>query len=253
MVLSENSFENLEKLFNYLINNNRFILNPELDNFVITIADSAKNRRQIINKKTQFWRARIGHGPKLENNVIKGDLLTSAEMNAPPREKSLDGRANPKGISHLYLAEDQDTAIAETRPYIGASLTLALFELKRDIAIVDIFTDTFSLEEYIKKKKNNAITIAEEEGLLWWGLNMYFSVPNIPDDNCSYIPTQYVAELLKAKGYDGIKYGSAQKRDKYNLVSFDPSLANQKKLENESIAKICYTTSRQEMQERIHS
>lgn len=47
-----------------------------------------------------------------------------------------------------------------------------------------------------------------------------FSYPNfgIPED---YIPTQYLCEYLRQKGFDGIKYKSAVSPTGTNLIIFD--------------------------------
>lgn len=177
----------------------------------------------------------------MKNNVIVQDLLSEEEMDSPPKECSLDGRANPRGMSYLYLAQDEQTAVAEVRPYINAAITLALFEICKDITVLNVFDSAFSIEEYSKLKKEGSVPSDIEEDLLWWGVNFYFSVPIKPND-IYYIPTQYLSELFKSEGYDGVLFGSSQLQSKYNLVLFDKTLASQKRRELKRVFEIDYIT-----------
>lgn len=243
-----NSFSKWEQFCNYVRTTNRFALNKEWGRFIEHIVRSACKRGKNIPKGTKFWRARISEGPKMKGKKIINEPLSIKEMLAPSPEKASDGRVNPKGIPCLYLAEDYETAIAEVRPYINATLTLGLFELNRDIKVVDVFTNTFSLLEYRKIQASGKSIAKLEDGLLWWGINLYYSVPVMPDDKyCSYVPTQYLSELLKSKGYDGILYGSAQKQDKFNLALFDVGLANLIRREQKTVHSVEYVTDLMEL------
>jgi hypothetical protein len=55
----------------------------------------------------------------------------------PVSEKAMDGRVSPKGIPCLYLASDEKTAALEVRPLIGSYVSLAKFEVLRNIRVVD--------------------------------------------------------------------------------------------------------------------
>lgn len=46
------------------------------------------------------------------------------------------GRANPPGFAYLYLANNPGTALAEMRPWVGESLTIAVFEIQKDIKLI---------------------------------------------------------------------------------------------------------------------
>ena len=61
-----------------------------------------------------FYRARV-HESKL--------LID--QMRAPPSITVTAGRANPIGISYLYLAENEKTCIAEVRPSNGSLVSVA--------------------------------------------------------------------------------------------------------------------------------
>ena len=55
----------------------------------------------------------------------------------PDAEHATSGRLNPRGIPFLYLAEDSKTAIAEVRPWVGALVSMGVFEILRDCTLVD--------------------------------------------------------------------------------------------------------------------
>lgn len=68
----------------------------------------------------------------------------------------------------------------------------------------------------------------EEIGAYVWGdINRAFSLPLDPGvEEKRYIPTQFIAELFKNRGYQGIAYKSSVREDGYNIVLFNPSNAN---------------------------
>ena len=56
-------------------------------------------------------------------------------------------------------------------------------------------------------------------------LNTALSVPVRREDaDIEYVPTQYVAEVIKDAGYDGILYASSLAHGGKNTVLFDPAL-----------------------------
>ena len=57
-----------------------------------------------------LFRARIDHD--------RGGLRPD-QLGAPPSAVATPGRANPRGISYLYMASNEATAIAEVRPHVG--------------------------------------------------------------------------------------------------------------------------------------
>lgn len=75
---------------------------------------------------------------------------------------------------------------------------------------------------------------------LWFGIKMYFQVPIKPQASTKYIPTQYIAELFKNNGYDGVKFDSVQKTGRFNLVLFKASNAKLKSMQEKTIAEIEY-------------
>ncbi len=58
-------------------------------------------------------------------------------MGAPPCGVSSGGRANPEGISYLYLSNKPKVTLYEIRAGIYDYVTIAEFKLKQDIQVVD--------------------------------------------------------------------------------------------------------------------
>ncbi len=108
-------------------------------------------------------------------------------------------------------------------------------KLKKDIKVVD----------FQKPARFSAMSLPKlpekEINYLWVGVQLSFSVSLSPDDKLSYIPTQYIAELFKNQGYDGIAYESVQRKDYRNLVLFDRSNVEPGKMDERSIYGIKYT------------
>ena len=229
------NYRDWENFCNYLISKNRYILNDEYKKLTEEILKLARGREASLGQGSIFWRAKTSKGLRVvEDGEIVSDGYTKEEMLAPLKENAKDGRANPAGISYLYLAEDLETAIAEIKPYIGDRVTVAPFTLNRKVKIVDIRQGAPSLPEAFFSKNKDSFD------QLWFGIKIYFSVPVKPQDSKGYIPTQYVAELFKNNGYDGIKFDSVQRRGNFILVLFNPSDAQPNHMEERSIEKIEY-------------
>jgi RES domain-containing protein len=115
-----------------------------------------------------------------------------------------EGRANPKGIPVLYLASDNATAVAETRPWIGAHVSVGEFATTREVAVVDC-SSADSLWW-----PSDALTAEELEEAAWGHMNDAFSRPITPsDDHASYLATQLLVEAFRREGFDGVIYRSS--------------------------------------------
>ncbi len=65
----------------------------------------------------------------------------------PLRDHASEGRAHRRDAPCLYLTDDRDTAMAEVRPWVGAHITLAHFNVAKDCVLVDCSLDkTTSLD-----------------------------------------------------------------------------------------------------------
>ena len=144
------------------------------------------------------------------------------EMGAPPKEKAGDGRANPKGISYLYLANDIGTAIYEIRAGVLDYISVGTFKLEKNIKLIDLTSLSEISPFYIEGQTQYAIN---KEHLRKIGDEIARPI-NIQDDPLDYLPTQYIVDFIKSlpEKYDGIKYHSTRKEGGYNLAIFDDNL-----------------------------
>ncbi|TXK94985.1 hypothetical protein BMR02_13300, partial [Methylococcaceae bacterium HT1] len=82
--------------------------------------------------------------------------------------------ADSEGISYLYLATTEKTAISEVRPWIGKEISVAQFGVTKDLTIID-----FSISKPIGSHTTNS----RKEENVWEDIASAFSVPITSEDN----------------------------------------------------------------------
>jgi hypothetical protein len=142
------------------------------------------------------------------------------KMWKPPKDKSIHWRANPKGISYLYLANNQNTTFYEVRATLLDDVSIWKFQLKKNITLIDLRDSSYS----------DIMQLADSEDL-WDFLKMKpfikrldseLSEPyNHDDKELDYLPTQYISEFIKSLWYKWIIYNSSLSPEWYNLVIFN--------------------------------
>lgn len=203
----------------------RYVRSAEQMEFLAALLDSARNRVQVLPPGFKFWRARRGaeYVPYYQDGVYIDHMPSPhapAEMK-PRVDRALEGRANPKGIAHLYGASNRDTAVAEVRPWAGAHVSVGILRTSREQRVVNCTSDDRRHTIYFDEPSP-----MEREAEVWNEIDERFARPVQPsDDTASYAPTQIIAEALRADGYDGLFFRSSL-GDGLNLVLFDPSVAD---------------------------
>lgn len=188
---------------------NRFHLSKAID---LTLLGNALIRHaKPIKSGSVFFRGRVSG----ENG------FTVDEMKNPPKNKTVPGRANPKGISYLYLTMDEETTLYEVRALLYDFVTILKFENSESLKIInlneiDIF-DPFQLADA------QELSVFLQHLPFITKLRAELSKPlRRFDDDLDYIPTQYLCEFVKYLGYDGIEYKSSLNKNGSNLVVFCP-------------------------------
>ncbi|MDA0023349.1 RES family NAD+ phosphorylase [Brachyspira hyodysenteriae] len=157
-----------------------------------------------------LYRSRI-YNSDISNQKVNEDkeIIGYDEENsmAPSPEISKAGRANPEKISYLYASEDINTSIKEVRSIIGSFVSVAEIETLCDLTLFDI--------SEFDTTNNDNVKINE-----FSSLNYGFSAINYGND-IDYIPTQYISELLKNLGFDGIRFGSSLNNGGINITLFN--------------------------------
>lgn len=197
-----------EKFAEEIKTTNRFHIQNNLD--LIKFQELLNRYKKPIKKGKKFFRARISN--------IEG--FEKSEMNNPPAEKAKAGRANPTGISYLYLADKTLTTLYEARASLFDYVTVGEFRAKEDIKVINLRGDTY-----------DPIFLAEQEDIEDFLIHLPFiktleenlSKPRRRSDNeLDYLPTQYLSEFIKSIGYDGVEFQSSLYSEGYNLAIFTP-------------------------------
>lgn len=146
----------------------------------------------------EFFRARISE-----------DKITAEGMKMPPPGAASGGRANPVGISYLYLASNLKTCISEVRPSNSSKIRVSKFNLLKDLRILDlssprrdISVTTFEGDQV--EQILNCVNLLE-------ALSNELSKPILPNKSTiDYLPTQFLCEFIKSVGeFDGIIFNSS--------------------------------------------
>lgn len=135
------------------------------------------------------------------------------DISAPPPPLATAGRLNRQGVSVLYLASDPKTAIAEIRPHPGHYVSVGSFSANRQLKIANFAHSIkgFSANEFRLKSYS-----------LIHAFDVMMSTPVIPEAKKSYLLTQLLAEVLRAKGFDGVQYKSSISEGE-NICVFHPN------------------------------
>ncbi len=190
-------------------NNNRF----HTEYFNLEILNSfLKYAQKTYEIGTIFYRARISNA----------NGLSKDKMGAPPLGIASDGRVNASGISCLYLSADRETTIHEIRAGTHDFVTIGSFRLKEDISLVNLInlhqicpfrTPDIDLTQHAVNRKH-----LEKIG------NEIARPLRRQDSPLDYLPTQYISDFIKSKGYQGIEYKSTMYENGRNLAIFNEAL-----------------------------
>lgn len=146
------------------------------------------------------------------------------EMGAPPPRQVSHGRANPPGIPYLYVGSKPDTAVAEVRPHTGEKACVADFRIKGGLTAVDLRNPRQLVSPFLLA---DAAAIGQLRADIPFleRLGEELTRPVLPRGAAiDYVPSQYLCEFIKKRGYDGVIYRSSVS-DGINLALFDPSRA----------------------------
>jgi hypothetical protein len=168
-----------------------------------------------IDHLTQFGK-HIGRKMKIGSEKLYRARVSNTsiplpldEMGKPPQGATANGRANPLGISYLYVASDPDTAISEIRPHKGEKVTVAEFKVVQDLELADLGDPKESISPFQLNDDDELELIYKNLPYLTM-LGKELSKPIIPQEvNLEYLPSQYLCELIKQIGFHGIIYKSS--------------------------------------------
>jgi len=213
-------------------------IKSDLDNDILIIADRLKTENHFALEKViktflekyrsiatsnivvsdSLYRARVGFKEKKQLNSASFvpefhySPYTGIEIGAPPPYLAIGGRANRTGVSFLYCATNQYTAISEVRPHPGDNVSLAKFHVNHDISVFDLseskilhfFESDKSLDSY---KSFNT-------------LDVLLNRTTPPSDRTHYSITQLIVDCIRQLDFDGVVFNSTVGSGK-NIVLFN--------------------------------
>jgi RES domain-containing protein len=187
---------------------------------ILPVIGKLVNRLALLKKlpvNTNLFRAR-------NRNEDENWELNEKQMGAPPPEKASAGRMNPAGISYLYLAYEQETALAEVLSRPPCSAAIAHFVTQQELNILDLTQLPRRPSIFDSARRN------ELEGIIFlevFASEISKSVQKNRREHIEYIPSQVVSEYFamlfednRRNKLDGIAYRSSVRPKGRNLVLF---------------------------------
>jgi hypothetical protein len=218
-----------------VIRHARYVFEPHVDEFLSTVLATVKDRIAVVEPEAVLHRGQLGfewrrdrtEPENPDSETVEIEDAYGPERMKPLRDSAREGRINAKGIPCLYLSDDENTAMAETRPWIGSFVSLADFIVFKELRLVNCceprhqFRHFFLEPPYIR-----VLDPKTREEVAWGEISYAFSEPVTPTDiTAEYAPTQIISDLFRRNGYDGIRYKSLLGQG-YNYAFFDLDAAD---------------------------
>lgn len=200
-----------DKFKDEIKNVNRFHINNAIDlQSLETLFKDEAFHSKIMTGKI-FYRSRIATDPEGHPDN---------KMGHPPAHLATSGRANPKGISYLYVADEAITSIYEARASLFDYVCVAEFKLIENLKVLNLRQPIYDPISWAEKE-------AIEDYLVYVPfiktLQKELSLPiRSKDKEIDYLPTQYLSEFIKSLGFDGVEFQSSLRKEGYNLAIFNP-------------------------------
>jgi hypothetical protein len=204
----------------------RYVYDERMENFLEQIRQSCMTRRYLLGKGSTVWRAQRGcewrditqgTGAEWVREILTQPVPYKWERMLPRKDRTSEGRVNPKGIPCLYVASDRDTAMSEVRPSKHEIVTLASLDIVRDLSLVDCGATSTEVDQLLISSHPT------DTDSIWHHINEAFSRPvtTVSDDGVAdYAPTQILAEVFRHESFDGIRYHSGLGTGQ-NIALFD--------------------------------
>lgn len=209
----------------------RYIRTDVTDSFLQTVRATIRDRDVELEKGSIFFRAQQGidwHQRKDDDGIVIDEepVGFGAERMKPLYNQAREGRSNPTEIPALYLGTNEQTAISEVRPWVGADISVAQFQLQRTLRAIDLSKghghSSFGLVGLQSFLNNKPLSAEEKEKAVWTDIDNAFSRPVTSSESAAnYVPTQILAELFRDIGYDAIIYKSQFGEKGFNIVLFN--------------------------------
>jgi len=182
---------------------NHFDLETELKEILNSFERIATT---ILQPEEILYRARIGYAAR-KTSLDSGFEMeyhyapySGKDIGAPSPFIASAGRANRVGVSFLYCATNEKTAISEIRPHPGDRVSVGSFRLKREMKAYDL-------------SKSHLLHYFESDELLdtYIPLNTLRILINktiTPAERSQYSITQLITDCIRQLGFDAVIFES---------------------------------------------
>lgn len=184
---------------------------------ILSSLDNIFNKMQVqLPSNTTLFR---GRHYELQDGKNLKDIDLLKEISPPPRDNSKNSRMSPAGISYTYLGSRIKTCLYEIRFNKSDKILIGKFTTKKELKILDLTqepkfpaTSCFSPEyDNCEKWLGDFVEEFKDE----------ISMPISDNDkSLEYVPTQILAEYIRKKQFDGIKFRSSLYPKGVNYVLF---------------------------------
>ncbi|MDY6314807.1 MAG: RES domain-containing protein [Clostridia bacterium] len=216
-------------------NDNQTIEETKTYKLLIEMLSNGKKRfKENLSANSKLYRARIIDITDINKLSVVGDRLfglNKYESKEPPLNKSNEGRNNIAGASYLYLARDPYTAVAECKPFRSSYLSVAIFNTKQTLNIFN-FCDNDKVDELQEIQKSEYYMVSK---LVENVMRTFYSA--VYNDKIGYRVSQYISDLVRKFGYDGMAYKSFISNGK-NYTIFNCADTNIEFVESEIVQVI---------------
>ncbi|NMH66232.1 RES domain-containing protein [Shewanella salipaludis] len=213
---SDTTLKVWEEFKEELKHSNRFFIKKQINEQILS--QMFPYITLLKNDRPEEWfRARLQYS--------QSDVYGIHEMGAPPKDKVGHGRANPAGIPYLYIASQVDTAVSEVRPHTGDAVSVATIIMSESVKLLDL------RDPKLRASPFEMLGTSSDIGSLKKGIEFLDKLGEeltrpVRREAAAYdyVPSQFLCELIKHYGYDGVVYKSSV-GEGFNAALFDPSLA----------------------------
>mgnify|MGYP001184532459 CR=1 FL=1 len=175
------------------------------------------------DNETRLYRARIANSETHACEILKHP---AEQFGPPPLGNIFGGRMNPVGIPVLYTALEPETACAEVRPHLGATVVIASLAPIRDLKLLDL-TSLGNYEIDVSPFDPDVGDKLDRQFFLQYFSKLLARPVNPQSESIDYLPTQCVADYLANSPtlkLDGFICSSAMKKEGRNIVLFKHAL-----------------------------
>lgn len=213
--IKSSSDESLMKLRRELERKNYFLFEKEIRKL---LKPHIQKLERFVEKGNILYRSRIGSESRATPLHGWGDRwhykpYSGEQLSAPPPLIVGGGRLNRPGVSYLYLATNEETAISEVRPHPGHYVSVGAFECRARLRVADF--NAVSIREYSESD------LKLDQFLRLKTIDELFSLPVPPEERGKFSFTQFLSDAIRHLGFEGIAYKSSVGKG-VNFAVFDP-------------------------------